>query len=205
MQSLVLKIIERGRIILSRIVIAIFFVLILLSQHRWQEGGLADMFLELSSVIFIFVGTYGRLWCTLFISGYKTTFLIFEGPYSISRHPLYFFSFIALIGVCLETEMLTFVAAAVLLFAIFYPVVIRIEEEKLQKLHGTAFDEYKKRVPAFFPNFKLYKEPETYVFNTRLYRKAFLDGIWFVLLYPVLEIIEHLHESGVLPVVFRFW
>ncbi|MGC8829680.1 MAG: methyltransferase family protein [Verrucomicrobiia bacterium] len=199
------KIVERARIKLSRIFLVLIFLLILVSQHKIPEGGIVDLLMELFSVVLIFVGVYGRLWCTLFISGYKTTSLVTTGPYSISRNPLYFFSFIAILGIALETEMFTFVVLVLIGFALFYPSVILKEEEKLKEIYGKQFEDYCQRVPRFLPNFKLYNEPEKYVFDTRLYRRAFLDGIWFVFAYPTLEIIEQLHSHNILPVLFRFW
>lgn len=203
--SFLTGLVKNNRIVISRILIGIFFLIFLFSEHRISEKGFLDYFMELTSVILIFLGTYGRLWCTLFIAGYKTDKLITVGPYSISRNPLYFFSFIGMLGVAFQTEMLTLVLAFVTAFALFYPIVIKHEEEKLRQIHGKEFEEYCKRVPRFFPKFSLYTEPETYQFNTLRYRKAFLDGMWFVILYPVLEIIEQLHIHGILPVFFKLW
>ncbi|MGC8743562.1 MAG: methyltransferase family protein [Verrucomicrobiia bacterium] len=199
------NVVAGARIKLSRIFLGLVICLFLITQHRIPEGGLIDLTMESISVILIFIGVCGRLWCTLFISGYKTSSLITVGPYSISRNPLYFFSFLAIFGIALETEMFTFIGLVLIGFAIFYPTVILKEEEYLRQIYGEKFDEYCKRVPRFFPNFKLYNEPEKYVFDTRLYRRAFLDGIWFVFAYPLLEIIEKLHSHHFLPVLLTLW
>jgi hypothetical protein len=161
--------------------------------------------MELTSIVLIFLGTYGRLWCTLFISGYKTNKLITVGPYSICRNPLYFFSFIGTLGIALQTEMITFVVIAIFGFAFLYSIIIKGEEKKLLEIHGKEFEEYCKRVPRFFPKFSLYTEPETYQFNTLRYRRAFMEGMWFVIIYHVLEIIEQLHNYGILPAFFKIW
>ena len=49
--------------------------------------------------------------------------------------------------------MNSWIAAALLLgyFALFYSVVMRREEGELRFHHGSAFDEYAKAVPLFFP------------------------------------------------------
>lgn len=197
--------IKHNRIKATRFFVAIFFLIFIFSEHRIPEKGFLDYFMELTSIVLIFLGTYGRLWCTLFISGYKTDKLITVGPYSISRNPLYFFSFIGVLGIALQTEMITFVVIFIIAFMLFYSIVIRNEEKKLLQIHGKEFEDYCKRVPRFFPKFSLYTEPETYEFHTFRYRKAFMDGMWFVIIYPVLEIIEQLHEHGILPTVFRIW
>jgi protein-S-isoprenylcysteine O-methyltransferase Ste14 len=41
-----------------------------------------------------------RLWCSLYISGYKNSQLITSGPYSLCRNPLYFFSFVGFAALC---------------------------------------------------------------------------------------------------------
>jgi hypothetical protein len=92
-----------------------------------------------------------------------------------------------------------------LLFAFYYPTVILLEEQKLRALHGPEFDEYCRRVPRVFPKLSLYQEPEIYQFSPRLFRKAFWDGIWFILVFPALEVIERLHELGWLPVFLKLY
>jgi protein-S-isoprenylcysteine O-methyltransferase Ste14 len=196
---------RQNRIKVTRFFVAVFFLIFLFSQHKIEEKGFLDYFMELTSIVLIFLGTYGRLWCTLFISGYKTNKLITVGPYSICRNPLYFFSFIGTLGIALQTEMITFVVIAIFGFAFLYSIIIKGEEKKLLEIHGKEFEEYCKRVPRFFPKFSLYTEPETYQFNTLRYRRAFMEGMWFVIIYPVLEIIEQLHNHGILPAFFKIW
>ena len=205
LQEPILKYTDFDRIKITRFFLIPIFIIFLFSQHKILESGVLDLAMELVSIVLIFIGVSGRLWSTLFISGYKTTNLITVGPYSISRNPLYFFSFIAIIGIAVETEMITIVLLVLICFAIFYPVVILKEEKLLLQLHGKDFEEYCKRVPRFIPNFKLYTEPDKYVFETRLYRKAFFDSMWFVLAYPALEIIEKLHEHNILPTYLYLW
>ena len=205
LQEPILKYTDFDRIKITRFFLIPIFIIFLFSKHKILESGVLDLAMELVSIVLIFIGVSGRLWSTLFISGYKTTNLITVGPYSISRNPLYFFSFIAIIGIAVETEMITIVLLVLICFAIFYPVVILKEEKLLLQLHGKDFEEYCKRVPRFIPNFKLYTEPDKYVFETRLYRKAFFDSMWFVLAYPALEIIEKLHEHNILPTYLYLW
>ncbi|HON07369.1 MAG TPA: methyltransferase [Verrucomicrobiota bacterium] len=205
LQEPFLKYTDIGRIKITRFFLIPIFVIFLFSHHKIPDAGVLDIAMELVSIILIFIGVSGRLWSTLFISGYKTTNLITVGPYSICRNPLYFFSFIAIIGIAMETEMITIILMVLLGFAIFYPSVILKEEKLLLQLHGKDFEEYCKRVPRFFPNFKLYTEPDKYVFETRLYRKAFFDSMWFILAYPLMEIIEKLHEHNILPTYLYLW
>ncbi|MGB4295037.1 MAG: hypothetical protein WBJ16_05340 [Smithellaceae bacterium] len=46
--------------------------------------------LFLMGAVLVGVASMGRLWCSLYIAGYKAEILVTEGPYSITRNPLYF-------------------------------------------------------------------------------------------------------------------
>jgi protein-S-isoprenylcysteine O-methyltransferase Ste14 len=92
--------------------------------------------LFLSGIVLVGVATVGRLWCSLYISGYKCAELISTGPYSMSRHPLCFFSFIGFVGVGLATETVTLALVMVCFFLLCYPVVIAQEESELSLRFG---------------------------------------------------------------------
>src|SRR5262245_59839085 len=70
----------------------------LLSQSSYTEGGFWDTTLEVLSFVLLSVSEFGRVWVSAYISGRKTVELVTDGPYSITRNPLYFFTFIAYIG-----------------------------------------------------------------------------------------------------------
>jgi protein-S-isoprenylcysteine O-methyltransferase Ste14 len=195
------------RIVTSRGVVVLMAVLLLFSASQWPRNGWLFTVMTFASVILIAIGVLGRLWCTLFISGYKTKHLITAGPYSIVRNPLYFFSFIGAVGVALATGMLTFVLLVLLLFAFYYPTVIQLEEEKLRQIHGATFDEYCRRVPSILPKFSLYQEPEFYEITPRLFRKAARDSIWFFVAFSFIKLIAHLHalQWKWLPVHFPLY
>jgi protein-S-isoprenylcysteine O-methyltransferase Ste14 len=78
---------------------------IFLSTSAWENahpfiGSLLFFF----GVILLAIASFGRIWCSLYIGGFKTNSLISGGPYSLCRNPLYFFSFLGGIGIGLATE-----------------------------------------------------------------------------------------------------
>lgn len=196
---------RKYRILLTRIFAVLLIGTILTFETRWQDGSLVSGSLFLLGVVLIGVAVVGRLWCALYISGYKSNTLITTGPYSISRNPLYFFSFLGAIGIGLTTECFTLPIFITVCFAILYPAVIKSEENKLAGLYKEVHAEYCKKTPIFFPNFKLLKEPEEYVVKPIIFRKATFEVLWFVWMLGLIEFSTTLHDAHVLPILFKLY
>ncbi|MCB0353426.1 MAG: isoprenylcysteine carboxylmethyltransferase family protein [Bdellovibrionales bacterium] len=153
-------------------------------------------------MILVGFASLGRLWCSVYIAGNKTYNLVETGPFSMTRNPLYFFSFLGGVGVGLSTETVIFPLVIGGLFAVWYPLVIRNEETRLLEVHGDAFVDYMKRVPRFFPNPFLLVEPEQAPVYVKKFRKAMFDALWFIWLVGLLEAGEGFRQSGILPTLF---
>ncbi len=195
-------VISSNRILVSRLFAIAFFVLLMLTESS-QEGSVVSAYLFLTGLVLVGVATVGRLWCALYISGYKDAQLVTSGPYSISRNPLYFFSFLGFAGIGLTTETVTLAVIIVLAFALIYPYVILREEGYLGSKFGDAFAEYRARTPRFFPELGKLQEPDSYLVNPKLYRRTMANGLWFVWLVGIVELVEALHEYHVFAPVIR--
>lgn len=187
---------ENHRILVSRLFVVAFFG-VLLSMDGRLEGSLASATLFVAGLALVGVATVGRLWCSLYISGHKDSALVTVGPYSVTRNPLYFFSFLGFVGVGLATETVTLALVMSAFFALVYPIIIRREERFLRVKFGAAFADYCARVPRFVPRFAGYIEPPTWVVDTRLFRRTMLDVVWFVWLVALIELVEAIHELGI--------
>lgn len=196
---------EKIRIPISRIMVVVSCVLLMLSRSGWEKISILSNLFFLIGCILVGIGSLGRLWCSLYIAGYKNSSLITIGPYSISRNPLYFFSFLGGIGIGLTTETLLFAFLAVTFFGFFYPGVIHSEEERLSDLYGEKYEAYCRETPAFFPRWSLLKEPDTYVVNPKIFRKNAFGALWFVWMVGIIEIIEGLHEAGIVSALFNIY
>jgi protein-S-isoprenylcysteine O-methyltransferase Ste14 len=196
--------IEKLRIPLSRF-LAIAMILFILCSHSKWEGSFVAVLLFAVGCFLVVIASLGRLWSGLYIAGYKTNVLIMEGPYSMCRNPLYFFSLLGAIGVGLATE--TFFVPFIIFsaFAIYYPYTMRSEEADLLQKHGNAYKTYLDVTPAFFPKPSLLQEPETYMVNTRIFRKHIFDALWFMWLFGILKIIGTFHDMGMLPIIFNLY
>lgn len=180
--------------------------LLCFSESYWDRANhyLATLML-CSGIFLVAIASAGRLWCSLYIAGYKTDRLITGGPYSMCRNPLYFFSFLGAMGVGLATETLIIPALILTAFWAYYPLVIREEEKDLAAVHTGSFSAYRHRVPRFIPNPSLLEEPEEYLVKPRIFKKHLFDVLWFAWILGVLELIEEAHRAGILPAVFRLY
>lgn len=179
---------------------------IAISQSRWE--GSAPLFAEslfAVGVLLIGIAALGRIWCALFVSGYKTHHLITAGPYSITRNPLYLFSFIGALGIGLVTETFTIPLVLALFFISYYPLVIRSEEKRLLEVHGDSYREYCERVPRFLPRWASWDEPGEYVVKPQRFRKQLYDALWFIWIIAALEMVECFHTLGYIPTAFHLY
>jgi len=188
---------EKYRIFLSRIAAAVSLFFLCSTQSYWNtENETIAFSLFFIGTILVAVASLGRMWCSLYIAGYKDDRLVTEGPYSICRNPLYLFSMIGVVGIGCSTETITFPIVFTILFALYYPFVIKSEEKRLRQLFGAEFREYKKRVPAFFPKISTFVEPENYRVKPAVYRKHIFSALWFIWIIGILEVIEGMREIG---------
>jgi protein-S-isoprenylcysteine O-methyltransferase Ste14 len=177
--------------------------LLLIIDHSWPKSGFLVIFLETTGLLLVGIGAMGRAWASMYISGYKDRDLITEGAYSIVRNPLYVFSFLGAVGIGCATGSLLLIGLLILGFFIYYPLTMADEEKKLAARYGEQYTDYAGRTPRFVPNFSLFHERETYAVHSRTYRYAFLDAVWFVWIYGLIQLIGKLHETGILPTLLR--
>ena len=197
---------EKYRMVISRIAAVIFLFFLFTTKSHWEAQNEAVTFiLFLAGMVFVGIASLGRMWCSLYIAGYKDDQLVTKGPYSLCRNPLYLFSFIGAVGIGFATETLTFPIVLTVLFALYYPFVIRGEERRLKQLFGTAFDDYSTSVPRFFPKLSSFSEPESYTVKPVVYRNHIFSALWFVWLIGVLEVIEGFREIGVISSLWSFY
>ena len=149
------------------------------------------------------VGCIGRIWCSLFIDGFKTKQLVTAGPYSLCRNPLYFFSAIGAIGVAFGSATFVLPALVAIAFATYYPMIIRAEERRLIVLHGSLFQKYGASVPAFFPKLNGPISADTYQIHVKIVGRSMLEATWFIWFTMIAHLLFQLHQrTNYLPALF---
>jgi protein-S-isoprenylcysteine O-methyltransferase Ste14 len=195
----------RKRQLITRLFATVLGTVIVFSSSRWEEHYVVGHLLFLVGLALVAVATMGRVWCSLYISGYKGRCLITVGPYSLCRNPLYLFSLIGAIGLGLSTKTLTIPAVLAAAFLAYYPFVISAEEEDLRASHGSDFDAYARSTPRFFPSLARFREPDEYTIRLGALRRSVGDCMFFIWIVGLLEMVGALHEHQVIPSLWRLY
>jgi len=143
----------------------------------------------------LIVAALGRVWCLSYIAGVKNDVLVTDGPYSVARNPLYVFNFIGAVGFGCAVENPVLAVLLATAFAVFYPSVIRHEEEALTQTFGERFARYCGATPRWVPRWSNFHEPESWNINPRRFRAGLLDAMWFLWAFLIWEVLK---ESGAL-------
>ena len=189
--------VSRYRTRLGQLVGLFIFLYVVLVAPPTMFPAWTGLAFESLGFVLLAAAAFGRLWCLVFIAGSKDKVLQREGPYSVVRNPLYFFSFLGAIGFGLVTRnpfLSVFLAGA---FTFQYAVTVKTEEAHLRRLFGEDFSRYVAQVPRWFPNWSLYREPARLSVDARRIREGMLDAMWFLWAYLFWQVLDTLREMGV--------
>ena len=109
------------------------------------------------------LGLVIRIWATKHIGKriprkYKEgrrRLLIVTGPYRLVRNPLYIGNIVAMMGLCLLSELVWFMPIAFAYFFLLYSLVVRYEEYKLSVLFEGEYEIYRQKVPRWIPRLSM--------------------------------------------------
>lgn len=173
-------------------------------RPSWRVGSEVAFWVEFAGYLFLLAGLVIRVWCVFYIGGRKSKELVTQGPYSICRNPIYVGTFLLAIGagLCFENLlMLIFCTAAILPVHL---LVVRMEEAHLEAIFGEQYCLYRQRVPRYWPRLRGYESPKRVTVSVRAIRRIAIDTAAVLLLPEVEDMLELLHDHGVLPVLWHF-
>ncbi len=193
------------RLLLSKILLLAIIVLLIISENDINPNSHLYNVFELTGFILVLIGVFGRIWSSLYIEGNKTSNLIIKGIYALSRNPLYFFSFLLLLGYCFVIKSIIIVCMALLVWILIYPRTIKHEEEKLLKIHKDEYLDYYNRTPKIIPNFFLFKKSEKgskIDVTINNVERVLVESFGFILFFEIISFLNYLHYSNILPSLF---
>jgi protein-S-isoprenylcysteine O-methyltransferase Ste14 len=194
----------KRRGLLGGLVLLPFTFTAVLSRPRVPHGTPLDHAIDAIAWSFLLAFFVFRIWATLYIGDRKEEQLQTEGPYSMTRNPLYFGSFCFVLSVALFIKSATLLVAVALTTLIYARLVIRSEERVLEHKFGEAFRNYCAQTPRFFPDPRLYHAPEAV--STRLtgMRREIKRLIPHALLPFGALLVSHLRMQPWWPVIWHF-
>lgn len=186
----------RHRIAISRLFLLGLALLLVATRTPLLPGSRLGGAAYWLGFLLLMASMLGRLWSLLYLSGYKTREVVAAGPFSVTRNPLYLFSFIGAVGGALVANHLWFALLVVGGFIVYYPFVILSEEAGLRKGLGEPYEAYCRRVPRLLPRTLKVTRPETWEVRLKGYDSAWRDAIWFPLAFVLLSLYRQAVESG---------
>jgi len=154
----------------------------------------------LAAIVFAIVG---RAWCSLYIGGRKKAEIVSRGPYSMTRNPLYVFSFFGAFGVGAQSGSLTIAVLFMLAsYGVFF-LTVRREEAWLGATFGADYAAYVARTPRFLPRLSLWRDEAELSVRPSFFLTTIRDGLVFLLAVPLFESVERLQDLGWLSALVR--
>ena len=103
--------------------------------------------------------------------------LVTTGPYSLVRNPLYIGNILAVMGLCVLSELFWFMPMVFAYFILLYSLVVRYEEYKLSVLFRREYEIYCQKVPRWIPRFSMYQRPKEEGFTWTKALRGELPGV----------------------------
>ncbi len=176
--------------------------LVALSPPRVEWGSTLDLALNsLAWALFLFGGAF-RFWATLYVGGNKGKTLITDGPYSITRNPLYFGTLLIGASTVVFLQSISLLAALVVASSSYLFFTLRSERNRLRSHHGAAYDRYCERVPMLLPNVRLFKSPERIDLDVHCLRLEALRALRWLPLPLFAALVMQLRHAAAWPVWF---
>jgi len=195
---------RKFRITLLRLAFVPVIFIAVFVRPPWTLESAIGFVMELGGYLFLLTGLAIRIWCIFYIGSHKSKQIIAEGPYSLCRHPLYIGSFLLAIGVglCFENVLILMLVPAIIVPV--HIIVAQMEEAHLELLFGEQYRTYKQKVARFWPKFSNYNSPKTIEVNVHSLRRIIMDTAGVLLLPEIEDLIELLHNHGIVPVLWHF-
>jgi len=141
---------------------------------------------------FMMIGMFFRGWSSGYID--KDKELAVDGPYSLTRNPLYFGNLLIGSGIAVACNNLPSLLIFLVYYFTFFTFLIAVERKRLRKRFGSRYDEWAKQANLFFPKIKKINK---FNFNIAYYMKNREYRVLFYSLFVIaVLIIKFLQKIG---------
>ena len=170
-------------------------IFIILSHPAVPEGSVLDLATDVLAWLFFVLYVSLRLWATVYVGGQKDKELQTQGPYSVTRNPLYLGSLCLAFSITLFFDSLSLLLASCVMGGIYSSWVVGAEERYLEKKFGEDYRKYCQRTPRFLPSFSRYHSDPSLQFPLKALKME-AKRLWGAALIPIFsEIIMHLRMA----------
>ncbi len=170
------------------------FIFTLFSPPARSHGALGEM-VEISGFVLLCAAALGQLWCVAFTGEITKGSFPKAGPYSVVRNPLYLFNVIGALGVGLAMLQPALAAVLPAIFAIYYSVIVRREEQVLFEVFGAVYRGFQQRTPRWIPRLSQYVEPPAISIDPVRIRHGIVNSMGWLWLFGAWEMVEHMHVA----------
>jgi protein-S-isoprenylcysteine O-methyltransferase Ste14 len=141
---------------------------------------------------FMMLGMFFRAWSSGYID--KDRELATEGPYSLTRNPLYFGNLLLGIGIAVASNQRTAALICAGYYLFFFTFLIVVERSRLRKRFGARYDEWARQANLFFPKIK---KVRSFNFNIAFYMKnREYRVLFYSLLIIAVFVVKYLKRIG---------
>lgn len=151
--------------------------------------------------LLLLMGELIRMWAVSYAGGETRTRnvgapeLCTAGPYAFVRNPLYvgnIFMYLGVVMIAGAANVWLMAATTTAFFLIQYSLIVALEEETLENLFGTEYNEYRKNVPAIIPRLSRWSSKDsresTGILKILRTEKRTLQNVIFILFLITLRV-----------------
>jgi protein-S-isoprenylcysteine O-methyltransferase Ste14 len=143
---------------------------------------------------FIIAGMFFRAWASGYIN--KDKELATDGPFSLTRNPLYFGNFVLGLGIAIAGNNEYSYGIFFGFYLLFFPFLMVVEHKRMKEKFGEAYEKYSENLHSFFPKIKKIKRGEyniSYYMKNREYRVLYFS--LFVIAIMILKVLNIIRSS----------
>lgn len=169
----------------TMLLLAPFLLWMLSAPPLFRPGTWPALAFQLVGWTLFLCGGMMRFWATMYMGAQKGKALVFEGPYSLCRNPLYLGTTLMTLSLAVLLQSGAMILGCLTAGTLYLWTTIAAEERILLKHLGEPYAAYLKRVPRFFPstaNFETPKFIEVNLVSMAIECRRAMRWIWIPLI-----------------------